>query len=123
MIDFWERLSQAPPYQPLRIATDPDGVDVHLSREVWETHILKRHVGMEKYREFIIPAIENPNERVWEEPDDEGRFTIRYFANIPPRASTALITRRIRVAVKYLKPTARQYTLTGLISTAFVMSL
>ena len=121
MTDFWEQLAHAPFREPLHIATDPDGVAVFLSREQWENHILKEHLRMEKYRDYIIPTVTDPDEREWEQLTGIDRYAIINYAVIPPSARSAPISRRMRVVVKYLKPAARQGKLTGLISSALVM--
>ena len=122
MTEFWERLASAPLRAPLYIATDPDGVDVYLSREVWESHILARHSVMLEYRQYLIQALTNPDERVQEEPDSEGRYFIIHYAFIPAALPSSPASRRIRVVLKYLKPAARQYTLTALVCTAYILS-
>ena len=122
MTDFWERLARAPLREPLHIATDPDGVEVFLSREVWETHILIRHDVLLEYRSYLTQAITNPDQRVWEEPDSEGRYFIIHYAHIPAALPSSPASRRIRVVVKYLKPKTRQYKLTALVCTAYLLS-
>ena len=121
MTDFWEQLAHAPLREPLHIATDPDGIEIFLSREQWENHILQEHLKMEKYRDYIIPTVTDPDEREWERLAGEDRYAIIYYAKIPPLDPATPVSRRMRVVVKYLKPAVRQYKLTGLISSAFVM--
>lgn len=122
MNEFWERLARAPFREPLYIATDPDGIDVYLSREVWEAHILVRHDVLREYRQHLIQALTNPDHREWEESDSEGRYFIIHYADIPVAFRSSPASHRIRVVLKYLKPAARQYKLTALVCTAYILS-
>ena len=123
MTDFWEQLARAPLREPLHIATDPDGVEVFLSREQWENHILVKHQQILSFRDYILPALTHPDERIRVPPFSEDRYTLRFHYAIPASVPPVRITRRrLRVVVKYLKPPAQQNRLAGLISTAYLMS-
>ena len=120
MTDFWEQLEQAPGSEPQFLTTDPEGRSVYLSRQQWEEHILPNHRHLAPYRDLLVSAVANPLFREWEEPDERGRFSVRYHADLPPDdhfPSPMLV----RVVVKYLYRPFEPRSLVGLISTAYLM--
>ena len=118
--DFWERLSQAPPHIPQHIATDPDLVAVHLSREHWEAHILAGHPQVAHYREYIFRAIETPDHQIHEGFDEKNRYFIQYHADIPDHAHEYKNRKRMVVVVKYTYGEKFPERYSGLISTAYL---
>ncbi|MCY3934850.1 MAG: hypothetical protein OXG09_02490 [Chloroflexi bacterium] len=118
--DFWEHLAQAPFFEPLYVATDPDGVAVHLSREQWENHIQARHPQVAHYREHIFRAIETPDLQYYEGKDDKNRYFIRYYANIPDHSHSYSARKRVVVVVKYTYGENIPGQYSGLLSTAYL---
>ena len=120
MTDFWEQLEQAPGSEPQFFTTDSEGRSVYLSRQQWEEHILPNHRHIALYRDLLVSAITNPLFSEWEEPDERGRFSVCYHADMPPDdhfPSPMLV----RVVVKYLYPPFEPRSLVGLGSTAYLM--
>lgn len=117
---FWENLAQASPRELLRVAMGLNLVDVHLSREQWETHILCEHPEIERYREHIFRAIIMPDFLVHEGFDEKNRYHIRYYANIPDHAHEYQNRKRIVVIVKYVKSKKFPNRYTGLIRTSYL---
>ncbi|MCB9456404.1 MAG: hypothetical protein H6671_10505 [Anaerolineaceae bacterium] len=81
MTDIWSRIESDETNLPIPIATDPDGVTVFLSREVWQNHILAHHPEMIDFKDLILQAITHP---VFREVEDTERRIIRCYADIPP---------------------------------------
>ena len=120
MSDFWQRLALAPLREPVRIATDPDGVDVFLSREQWEVHIIARHPQVVPYRRYILRAIDKPAHQIHEGFDERNRYFIQYFANIPDHEHEYANRKRLVVVVKYTYGDKLPERYSGLISTAYL---
>ena len=118
--DFWERLAQAPPREPLQIATDPEGIAVFLSREQWEAHILDGHPQVAHYREYIFRAIETPDHQIHEGFDEKDRYFIQYHFNIPDHAHEYRNRKRMVVVVKYTYGEKLPESYSGLVSTAYL---
>ncbi len=118
--DFWERLEQAPSKEPQPLATDPDLVDVHLSREHWETHILDRHPEVARYRQHILRTIEMPDRRFSKGFDEKNRYFVQYYADIPDHVHEYQNRKRMAVKVKYTFGEKLPGRYSGLISTAYL---
>jgi hypothetical protein len=103
---------------PIPIATDPDGVTVFLSREVWQNHILSYHPEMMAFKDLIPQAISNP---AFREAEDAERHIIRCYADIPAARQPGKTPLRVRVVVKYVQPPERDEQRTGLVSSAYLV--
>lgn len=119
--NFFGQLTQAPAREPKHIATDAGGVAVHLSRECWDAHIMVKHPEIAHYREYIIQAIERPDNRYHEGYDEDNRYFIQYYINIPAQVHEFKTSKRIVVIVKYVpKNSPNRYS--GLISTSYLQT-
>ena len=63
---FFGQLTQAPLRDRIHIATDAGGVAVSLTRGHWDAHIMVKHPEIARYREYIIQAIERPDQQYHE---------------------------------------------------------
>ena len=118
MSDIWDVIENDESGDPIQVATDPDGIEVFMSRDVWQQHILLRHAEIENFKDLIIKAITEPNKR---EIEDESRQVIRCYAVIPPERQLGKSSLRVRVVVKYVEPSERNSERTGLISSAYLV--
>ena len=118
--NFFGQLTQAPAREPKHIATDAGGVVVHLSKEHWDSHILAGHPEIAHYREYIIQAIERPDNRYHEGYDTNNRYFIRYYANIPDHVHEYVNRKHIVVIVKYVPSEKFPGGYAGNISTSYL---
>lgn len=118
MTDIWTRIESDETNLPIPIATDPDGVTVFLSREVWQNHILAHHPEMIDFKDLILQAITHP---VFREVEDTERRIIRCYADIPPPRQPGKTPLQVRVVVKYVQPSERDQQRTGVISSAYLV--
>jgi hypothetical protein len=105
---------------PIQVAVDPDSVPVFLSQAVWVEHIVVNHVSVYAVREFILSAISNPTERLFE---DVTQRTAKTWFLLPDEFQISITTERyILVVIKYVYPSERHFERTGLVSTAYIQS-
>ena len=116
MTDFWHRLAAAPPGIPQPLAVDLDGCTVFMSRGWWEAHILPRHEHLHLIQDLLVPAVADPDERLFEDPAGQ---VIMYFLKVPRGRHNLFPGHWMKVVVKYRYPAVTGFQRTGLVSTAY----